>query len=192
MDLTKIIGSLMADGSALEEMAKKVGAHPQEIQKAAGVGIPTLVAALNKNAQDEKEKASLSKALDAHSNDPVDNVSGFLKGVDLADGQKMLGHILGKDKTKAETNIAKSSGLSSTQVSSLLSMLAPVLLGALGQKKKEENIQEDNLARLTGSLGGLLSGSASGGLMDVAKKMLDKDKDGSALDDLLGGFFKKK
>jgi len=59
----------------------------------------------------------------------------------------------------------------------------------LGNKKREQNVSRDNIPDLTGSLGGLLGGGGSGGIMDIAKRMLDKDGDGSIMDDLLGKFF---
>lgn len=192
MDLSNLLGSLLSEGQTLEDIARKVGANPTDVKKAATMSLPTLVEALNKNAQDEEKRASLNKALEDHSEDNVENLQGFLNNMDLEDGQKMLGHILGGKKSQVESNISKSSGLSSGQVTGLLAMLAPILIGMLGKKKKEENISKDSLPDLTGSLGNILGGGSGGGLMDMAKKVLDKDQDGSFLDDLMGGFFGKK
>lgn len=192
MDLSNLLGSLLSEGQTLEDIARKVGANPMDVKKAATMSLPTLVEALNKNAQDEEKRASLNKALEDHSEDNVEDLQGFLNNMDLEDGQKMLGHILGGKKSQVESNISKSSGLSSGQVTGLLAMLAPILIGMLGKKKKEENISKDSLPDLTGSLGNILGGGSGGGLMDMAKKVLDKDQDGSFLDDLMGGFFGKK
>jgi hypothetical protein len=75
-------------------------------------------------------------------------------------------------------------------------MLAPVVMGALGQTKRQQKID-------SGGLSGLLEqevsraggGSQLGGLLSL----LDTDKDGSVIDDvakigsrLLGGFLGKK
>ena len=192
MDLSNLLGSLLSEGQTLEDIARKVGANPTDVKKAATMSLPTLVEALNKNAQDEEKRASLNKALEDHSEDNVEDLQGFLNNMDLEDGQKMLGHILGGKKSQVESNISKSSGLSSGQVTGLLAMLAPILIGMLGKKKKEENISKDSLPDLTGSLGNILGGGSGSGLMDMAKKVLDKDQDGSFLDDLMGGFFGKK
>ena len=122
----------------------------------------------------------------------MEDLQSFLGSMDLQDGQKMLGHILGGKKNQVESSISKSSGLSSSQVTGLLAMLAPVLIGMLGKKKKEENISKDSLPDLTGSLGKILSGGSGNGLMDMAKNILDKDQDGSFVDDLIGAFSGKK
>jgi hypothetical protein len=192
MDLSNLLGSLLSEGQTINDISKKVGARPEEVQKAAKMSVPTLVEALNKNAEDEEKRASLNKALEDHSEDNVEDLQGFLNNIDLQDSQKMLGHILGGKKTQVESNISKSSGLSSGQVSSVLAMLAPILIGILGKKKKAENISKDKLPDLTGSLGNILGGGSGGGIMDMAKKILDKDQDGSIMDDLMGGFFGKK
>ena len=192
MDLSNLLGSLLSEGQTLEDIARKVGANPTDVKKAATMSLPTLVEALNKNAQDEEKRASLNKALEDHSEDNVEDLQGFLNNMDLEDGQKMLGHILGGKKNQVESSISKSSGLSSSQVTGLLAMLAPVLIGMLGKKKKEENISKDSLPDLTGSLGKILGGGSGNGLMDMAKNILDKDQDGSFVDDLMGGFFGKK
>lgn len=73
------------------------------------------------------------------------------------------------------------------QVAQILMMLAPIVMGYLGQQKREQNVQADGLG---GLLGGLLGGSQaaaapqSSGMMDMASSMLDSDRDGSALDDI--------
>ena len=147
MDLSNLLGSLLSDGQTIDEIAKKVGARPEEVQKAAKLSVPTLVEALNKNAKDEEKRASLNKALEDHSEDNVEDLQGFLGSMDLQDGQKMLGHILGGKKNQVESSISKSSGLSSSQVTGLLAMLAPVLIGMLGKKKKEEKLRSKTQRR---------------------------------------------
>ena len=189
MDLSSLLNSIMGNEKILQELGNKVQASPAEIKKATSLGIPTLVEALDRNAKEPKSRESLAKALEDHSDDNVEDLEGFLNRVDADEGNRMLDHILGDRKVKVENNIASNSGLGIGQVSGLMSMLAPILIGMLGNKKKEDNVSRDGISDLTGSLGGLLGG---GGIMDIAKKMLDKDGDGSFVDDLMGGFFGKK
>lgn len=195
MDLSTMLNSILGDEKILAELGSKVQATPDEVRKAATLGVPTLVEALDRNAREDGKKASLARALEDHGNDDVDDVEGFLNGVDVNDGNKMLDHIFGERKVNVENNIANNSGLGIGQVSGLMSMLAPLLMGMLGKKKREDNVSEGNLSDLTGSLGGVLGGllgQKNSGVMDIAKKMLDKDGDGSFMDDLMGGLFGKK
>ncbi len=189
MDLSNLLNSVLGDERILQEMSRKVGAQPEEVRKAATLGMPTLVEAIDRNAREESKRDSLAKALEDHQNDDVENLEGFINHVDVNEGDRMVGHILGDRKMNVENNIAKNSNLGIGQVSGLMSMLAPILIGMLGNKKREQNVSRDNIPDLTGSLGGLLGGSGGGGIMDIAKRMLDKDGDGSIMDDLLGKFF---
>lgn len=195
MDISSMLDSILKDPSVLQKLGSKVNANPEEVKKAATLGVPTIIEALNRNAQSSDKKEALAKALDDHKDDDINDLSSFLEKVNPEDSQKMVGHILGQDQSKVENSISKSSGLGIGQVSGLMSMLAPILIGMLGNKKKEANVGVDGLKDLTGSLGGLLGGGGTGGLMGMATKILDQDGDGDIMDDLggiFGGLFGKK
>ncbi|HSL86355.1 MAG TPA: DUF937 domain-containing protein [Bacteroidales bacterium] len=190
MDLSNIINSVLKDEKIMKEMGNRINARPEEVKRATTLGVPTLVEAIDRNAREEGKRESLAKALEDHNRDDVENLEGFVNRVDINEGDRMLDHILGERKVNVENNIANNAGLGIGQVSGLMSMLAPILIGMLGNKKREENVPSGNISDLTGSLGNVLGGGAGGGgIMDVAKKMLDKDNDGSIMDDILGKFF---
>ena len=195
MDISSLFNSILKDPSILSELGNKVDADPDKVQKAASLGIPTIIEAINRNAKQEDKKEALSKALDDHKDDDVNDLSSFLKGIDPNDSEKMLKHILGPDELKVENSIAKTAGLGIGQVSGIMGMLAPILMGILGNKKKTENVGVEDLSSLTGSLGNILGGGGAGGIMGMASKILDQDGDGEIMDDLgglLGGLFGKK
>ena len=195
MDISSLLDSILKDPSILQTLGNKVNADPEEVKKAATLGVPTIIEALNRNAQSSEKKEALAKALDDHKDDDINDLSSFLNRIDPDDSEKMVGHILGQEKSKVENSISKSSGLGIGQVSGLMSMLAPILMGMLGNKKKETNVGVEGLSDLTGSLGGLLGGGGAGGLMGMATKILDQDGDGDFMDDLggiFGGLFGKK
>jgi hypothetical protein len=127
--------------------------------------------------------------LDDHKDDPVSNISAYLKNVDTTDGAKILGHVLGSKSSGVERKLSAQTGLQPNQVSGVLSQPAPVLLGMLGQQKAQQGVSVDGLGML---LGGLLGNSD---MMGMVTSILDSDKDGDVMDDvskLLGGFFGKK
>lgn len=100
-----------------------------------------------------------------------------------ADGSGILGHILGNSQGALAQNVSEKTGLNVGQVAEILMMLVLIVMSYLGQKKQQENVGADGLG---GLLGGILGGGASqgGGISGVASAMLDKDHDGSALDDI--------
>ncbi|HPD37671.1 MAG TPA: hypothetical protein PK411_04945 [Mesotoga infera] len=81
--------------------------------------------------------------------------------------------------------------MKTNQVAGLMSQLAPLLMGFLGQEKKKENLDASGIT-------GLLSNIASqgnSGMMGVAAGFLGGNKDGNIIDDvgnLFGKMFKKK
>ena len=67
-------------------------------------------------------------------------------------------------------------------------MLAPIIMGYLGRQKQQQGVGADGLGGLLGGLLGEQSAAApqsSGNpMMDMASSYLDKDGDGSSMDDI--------
>ncbi len=79
----------------------------------------------------------------------------------------------------------------------LLSQIAPMVLGLLGAQKKNQHIATEDMPMLTSSILGAVGKTDDQGqnsLLNIASQFLDRDNDGSVMDDLgdiLGGFMKK-
>lgn len=195
MDILQLFSQLTKEES-LGQMAKQNGVDQSSIQKVVEMGLPTLLEAMGKNAKSPDGAKSLAKALDDHKDDPVDNMLGFLRNVDTNDGAKILKHILGSKTETIESKIASQSGVKASQVDGILSQLAPMLLGALGQEKKKGNMDVSNLSSMLPMMTQMLGKqSKNSDLMGMAASLLDSDKDGDIMDDvgdLVKGFFGKK
>ncbi|MEA5017177.1 MAG: DUF937 domain-containing protein [Erysipelotrichaceae bacterium] len=191
MDLLQFINQQLNDQKTLEMLGKSVKAKPSQVEQLAKLGIPTIMQALNQNAKSPTKADSLAKALDQHQNDNVDDIESFLKNLDGEDAKKMLKHILSDKNDKVQTTLAKQTGLKANQVTGILSQLAPLLMGALAQEKKQQQVDVSGLA---GLMQGLTSKTSSNNsLMDMVTNMLDADNDGSIVDDvgnILKGFMK--
>ena len=124
---------------------------------------------------------------------------GYLGKSDGADGSAILGHVLGAKQGRVEQGLAKTSGLDMGQVSKLLAMAAPLVLGALGKQQQQRGMDADGLSALLGGerqtleqkapaemglLGSLLDSDGDGDvdMQDIAKKGLG----------MLGGLFGNK
>jgi hypothetical protein len=77
--------------------------------------------------------------------------------------------------------VAKASGLDPAKAGALLTMLAPVLMGALGKAQRSGGLDAGGLASMLGEEKQRMS-PAAGGLL----ALLDRDGDGSVVDDVLG------
>jgi hypothetical protein len=151
MDIVSMLTKQLSDPKVLEQLGKTVGADPKQTQKLAKEALPALLGALQKNAASPDGAKALDKALEAHKEDKVDDILGFLKNVDTNDGAKMLQHIFGGNKDAVQSDLAQKAGLQSNQASDLLTQLAPLVLGALGNQKKQGG-QSD----LTNLIGGVI------------------------------------
>ena len=168
------------------------GADRQQTQKAAQGAVSTLVSALARNAANPEKASGLANALDNdHDGSILDNITDLIGGnvgqqhARAANGAGIIKHLLGNQQSGAIDMISKMSGLDSGKSGNMLMTLAPIVMGMLGKQKKQQGLD-------IGSIAGLLSNSvnqqrSSGNpMLDMANRFLDKDGDGSALDDVAG------
>ena len=71
----------------------------------------------------------------------------------LADGEKILGHILGGKRQHTERALASAAGVNQDQVAKVLAMAAPAILASLGRAKRERNLDASGLAGLVAEEG---------------------------------------
>jgi hypothetical protein len=193
MDLNSLLSGSIGQ-QIIGSVASKIGVDEGQAKTAVTSAVPMLLSALNKNAQNGNAEG-IANALEKHDGSILDNLSGFLgQGGNQQDGQGILGHILGDKQQNVESAISQQSGLSTNQVTQVLAMVAPIVMGFLG---KEKQAQGADSSGIQGLLGNLLGGATSGeGInLGVFEKMLDQDGDGklgaSDVMGMLGGFFKK-
>jgi hypothetical protein len=183
MDLLNLIKNQLNTPDVLKNLSQTVGADTSQISKLTQLGLPALLEGLTRNTKTQEGAESLANALDQHKDDAVDDLSGFFSQVDTNDGQKILRHVFGDNGSRVQNNLARKTGLDTSQVSGILSRLAPMLLGTLGKQKQEQGLDAGGIASLLPSLSGLLG--QGGGLANIAQ-LLDPDKDGDILDDVKG------
>ncbi|MCQ2302676.1 MAG: DUF937 domain-containing protein [Bacteroidales bacterium] len=160
MDLANILSSL-AGNDTVNEISKKFNIDTNKVSSVITSALPTLIGAMQKNASTESGAAALAKALGDHAGNANSMISN-LKNVDLTDGSKILGKILGGNASSIFDKIGKQTGTTSGQVSNILSSIAPALMNMLG-KLKGNNTGNDALGALLGSvLGGGASNNAGG------------------------------
>jgi hypothetical protein len=185
MDLMDLLTQQLG-GDAVRQISNRLGADEDATNKAIGGAIPVLVGALAKNASRPEGAGALANALDRdHDGGILNDLSGYLGRTQGRTGGAILGHVLGDRQRGAEMGVSKMSGLDPAMVGQLLKMLAPIVMGALGQQKRQSGLSPTDLGAVLGgqrqraeqSMGG------AGGLLGA---LLDRDGDGSALDDVAG------
>lgn len=193
MDILDLLSGQLDSEKLLKQLSGSTGANTDQVQKAIQLGLPALLQSMGRNASTEQGATALAKALDSHKDDKIDDVEDFIKSVNIEDGSKILGHVLGGNKQKVQRNLAKQTGLQDNQVTDIMSQLAPLVLGTLGKQKASKNVGSSGLeGMLTGILGSQMKNN---NMMDAVTNLLDSDDDGSIVDDvgnMLGGFFNKR
>ncbi|MEN8375169.1 MAG: DUF937 domain-containing protein [Gemmatimonadota bacterium] len=178
-------------GEVVNRMSREIGADSGATEGAIAAALPLLLGSLARNAQQPDGAESLDRALAKdHDGSLLDNLlSGLTGGSTVAEGGKILGHMFGGRQPAVRHGVGRASGLQPDQVTKLMAMLAPVVMGALGRMRRQENLGAADIAgRLGRERDDMVSGdSALGGLLT---NMLDRDGDGSVMDDIGGQLLK--
>ncbi len=174
-------------GAQMDQLARAIGADPQQTQKAVSAALPALLTQLNRNANSAEGAGALASALQRdHDGSLLDNLGGFLSGAvggKQADGAGILGHVLGGQRTPVEEGISRASGLDRGKVAQLLALLAPVVMAALGRQQRQAGLDPAGLSGLLGQEAQRARREAPAGLLGALGGFLDRD--GDFKDDLL-------
>jgi hypothetical protein len=200
MDLMDLLQGQIS-GNLVNFLGEQAGVEDKEKAAIATQSIvSTLIGALAKNASTPEGAQSLNKALERdHNGSILDNLIGTLSGQaqpqqpKALDGAGIISHLLGDKKNSAAQMIGQTSGLDSGKVMSLMTMLAPIVMGMLGKTKQQNGLGVGDLASLL--MNTRNNQANQNPMMSMVTKLLDKDGDGSMIDDvagMLGGFFKKR
>lgn len=182
MNLEALLGLLQ--GQDLEKLAQQVGGSSKEVRNGAAAALPAILAAVNKNANNSEKAQGLNKALEQHDGAVLNNLGSYLQNPDLKDGAGILNHLFGGNTQNVANAVSQSSGLDAQGSIKILETLAPLVLGVLGQQKKENNLDAQGISDLTSKLSSSLEGAS--GIMGMITNFLDSNKDGNVMDDLTG------
>lgn len=146
-ELTKQLG-----GNALDSISRQIGGDSKATGTAVTAALPMLMAALASNTKKSGGAEALSAALSKdHDGGILNDVAGYLGNPGSVDGAGILRHVLGGKQPAVEKSLAKSSGLDMGSVAKLLPILAPVVMGALGKKQRQGNLDVSGLTNMLGS-----------------------------------------
>ncbi len=122
----------------VDRIASQLGASREQTESAIGMALPTLLGAMARKADDDAGASELHKELEKHDGSILDNLGSLLggdaSGSAPSGASGLLGSLLGQRQNRVESGIGKASGLDGTQVSSMMSMLAPLIMGAVAKK----------------------------------------------------------
>lgn len=175
---------------AVNQISSRIGADPGTTGNAIDAALPLLISALARNTGDGEQAQSLANAVSKdHDGSVLDDVPGFVSRASEKPGQDILRHVLGGRQQSVQNGLSQVTGLDAGKAGTLLTLLAPLLMGALGRAKNENGLDAGGLSTLLTGEQENLKQSAPG-VMGALSRFLDQDNDGSIMDDV-GGMLSK-
>ena len=178
----------LLQGGNVQQVSRQLGIGEDQASTAMKAALPLLMGAMQRGSSSPAGLESLAGALDRdHDGSILNDIGGFLGGGGgggaAAAGAGILGHLLGSRQNNVAASLGKSTGLDTASTLKLLAMLAPLVMGALGQAKRQGPAGAGGLADLLGGATKQMDQQAPD-LMGSLSKMLDADGDGSPIDDI--------
>ena len=186
MDLTGILNDALS-GDTVSQISQNIGADESSTSSAIQAALPMLLGGLANNTSTEEGASALSGALGAHDGSVLDNIGGLISAVagGGGSGAGILGHIFGGQQDNVAQGVSQASGLDMGKVGPLLAILAPIVMGAIGRAHNSGGGDTGGLAGMLGGAAQQMGGGGSG-LMGILGSVLDRNHDGSAIDDVAG------
>ena len=174
-----LLGMLLdnANSPALKQLASGFGLSEGDTKKVLNEMVPALSRGMRNNLSRQNGLEDLLGALTRGNHQRyIDRPEALATEEATREGNGILGHLLGsKDVSRrVASHAAGKTGVDEGLLKKMLPVIASMVLGSVSKQAGSQNL-----------LGGLSSGSSSGSA-GLITQFLDADKDGSALDDVLG------
>ena len=167
-------------GGAAELLAQRFGISPDQAASAVGALAPALASGLQQNAASEGGLQSLLGALlGGQHQQYVENAETLGRPDTIADGNAILGHLLGsKDVSRqVASRASEQTGLGPDLLKQMLPVVAAMAMGALSKHAvSQTGDQAPSGGGTLGTLGSLLGGgqasSSAGALMGILGRLV--------------------
>jgi hypothetical protein len=168
----------------LGQIQSQLGTDENTARQAVPAALGALMGALARNSSRGRGADDLLGALTRdHDGSVLDNLQGYLSAPQEDVGNGILRHVLGGNRGSVEASLGQALGLDSGSIGRLLTMLAPLVMGALGRTQRQQHLDSGGLASLLGGERREISNQFPQGL-GVLESLLDQDGDGQIADDV--------
>ena len=172
-------------GSTAEQLSTQLEATPAQTQQGLEQFLPIMVEAMARNAQDENGAQSLFNAAKKdHSASILENLGSLLgSGALSTAGGGILGHVLGGKNNKVAEFISKSTGMSISQVTTMMTLAAPLVMAMLNRQQQQKNMNPSDMSEMLRRSTREVKQTDPKN-MGLIERMLDRDGDGSVMDEV--------
>ena len=163
------------NGAAVKQIGAQFGLGEEQAASALAALAPALAAGFQRNVQQQGGLERLIGALAGGQHERyIEHPATLTDQSTIDDGNGILGHVFGsKDVSRqVATRAAAQTGLSSDLMKQLLPIVAAMMMGAFAKNRGASPMA-----------GGAAPG---GGILDMLNPLLDRNRDGSMMDDVAG------
>jgi hypothetical protein len=164
------------NGAAVKQLGTRFGLGEDQAASALAALAPALAAGFQRNLQQQGGLESLIGALAGGQHERyIENPATLTDASTVADGNGILGHVFGsKDVSRqVASRAAAQTGLSSDLMKQMLPIVAAMMMGAFAKNRG-------------GSPMAGAGATTGGGILDMLNPLLDRNRDGSMMDDVAG------
>lgn len=175
----------------ISQASTSLGGDTTKTKGLVNMALPLLLGALKKNTQADGGAGVLAAIEKKHDGGILENFSDLVAHPESGQGSGILKHLFGGNQANAEKLLASQAGVSEKESGGILKMLAPMVMGALGKNSAQAG--GFDLGSLTSLIsdGATESDKKSSLSSSLLTSFLDKDGDGSIIDDVAEMAMKK-
>jgi hypothetical protein len=163
-------------GGAVQQLGQKFGLEDDQVASAISALAPALAAGFQRNMASPQGLDGLLGALGTgRHNRYLDDASLLGSAATTLDGNGILGHVLGsKDVSRqVAARVSAQTGIGESVLKQMLPVVAAMMMGAMSKRMAQQPSQQ--------------RGTAAGpDLLQMLAPMLDSNRDGSMVDDVIG------
>lgn len=162
-------------------LANRAEVDTSDFSKIAVLGLPAILQGISRNTQDDVGLDSFNQALNRHQDvGNYQSVDQLTQAVDSQDGDKILGHVF-NNKQSLFDRISNSAGVSNSSVQRVLTLLAPIVLKYLADRKNTHQLDKRGVRHETDNLLEQVNHS----VREYGRSLTQQDKTGGFLDGIL-------
>lgn len=169
--------------TVVQQLGQQFGLSESQASSALGALLPALAAGFQRNASSASGLEALIGALSGGGHQQyLDDVQMLGRPDTLQDGNGILGHIFGSKDVSREVarRASAQTGVGTDILKQMLPVAAALMMGALAKRQVGAAPGQAGMAPPVGGP------AAGGGLLDALAPMLDSNRDGSMVDDVIG------
>lgn len=159
IQLDQILG--LFNQNEISALSQQTGLDENKTADVVQQVVPTLLSGIQNNLSSNGISGFLSALDKDHDGSVLDDLAGFFQNGGNTQGNGILNHVLGEQRSNVENALAENNGVSAGSIAKLLPLIAPIVMGYLGKQKKEGGFDASSIVNIIGKF---TSGNKAGGL----------------------------